>query len=183
MPGAHVEAVVAPRRTPGLPSEVPEVAGCPRRLVLVVSGRRPRDRLHSSPGSVVGREIGRVGACVVLIVAQREHCRVAAGDEEARRRELAALARRPPTAVVRGARGVARDVARSRDHGEARARSSAARREQRENRREEEPRQHEACSAHAVGKAPQSKRQGSPAANDFRIRRATTMRCTSSGPS
>ena len=29
----------------------------------------------------------------------------------------------------------------------------------------------------------QSKRQPSPAANDFRIRRATTMRCTSSGPS
>ena len=28
-----------------------------------------------------------------------------------------------------------------------------------------------------------SKRHGSPAANDFRIRRATTMRCTSSGPS
>jgi len=28
-----------------------------------------------------------------------------------------------------------------------------------------------------------SKRQGSPEANDFRMRRATTMRCTSSGPS
>ena len=28
-----------------------------------------------------------------------------------------------------------------------------------------------------------SKRQPSPEANDFRIRRATTMRCTSSGPS
>ena len=31
--------------------------------------------------------------------------------------------------------------------------------------------------------AVQSKRQPSPAANDLRIRRATTMRCTSSGPS
>ncbi len=117
----------------------------------------------------------------VLDVAEHEHGLVPGADEEIRRRLLPAL---EPLAVpvVEGiAVRIAGDVPGRRDSrpGDVRLGDDERRGAARGARSSEEQGQPE----NGCRRDDYSKRHGSPEANDFRIRRATTMRCTSSGPS
>src|SRR5581483_2659122 len=73
VPGTDVEAVPTLTGRSGGESEVLEVPARAGRAVVVVPCGGARDRLHASPCRVVGREVVRVGATVVLVVAEREH--------------------------------------------------------------------------------------------------------------
>jgi hypothetical protein len=85
VPVAEIEAVVAETGGPCGAAEVPEVPGRARSVVLVVSGRRARSGLVSSPGrSVALRELFR-RAVLVGVVAERQDRSLVCVEERGRR--------------------------------------------------------------------------------------------------
>jgi hypothetical protein len=72
VPAALIVAVVALGRVPGGGTEIVEVAGSPRRVVLVVARRRLGAGLVPTPGGVVA--VGELGgrAIIVGVVAEGE---------------------------------------------------------------------------------------------------------------
>ena len=184
VPGADVEAVVALAASPAAWRRSSRSSRrAPGVLYSWLPGTGRRDRLHAAPRRVVRLRNSPSGR-------PRTGCRRAAARRRSRaptrRSEVASCRQRGSVsapAVERRARRIAGDVVRPR-------RSSAPRRAR------------PATTGGPVGSAPRRgdderdreddvlrrgrlarSANGSPAANDFRIRRATTMRCTSSGPS
>ena len=141
-----------------------------------------RDLLHAAPRRVVRLEKTSRRAVLVLNVAEGEHAVVARRGggprSPAAGTSALALARRR-TRALRIAGDVARRGDRRPDRRAGLPRSAARGDRARATRR----RRARPPRTSAAASDDYSKRHGSPAANDLRIRRATTMRCTSSGPS